>query len=278
MRLFPKTQKLIKISLASALVSLLLLPAVHAQDFTQGYSSDETLLRGSVVGVVPDETNKVQAITADQEEQLLGVVVRSTDSALTVTDDRTGVFVATSGRFEVLVSDVNGPINSGDHIAVSSIEGIGAKANRDAQFVLGAALQGIDFTNSERILSQATVTGADGNPVTVNIARIIAEIDVGPNPNRPANQQAPDSLIRFSEAVAGKPVSALKIYAGLAIILIASGISGSLLYSAVKSSIISIGRNPLSKRSVLTGLAQVVVVSTIIFVSGLVAVYLILKI
>lgn len=253
------------------------LPVV-AQEFTQGYSTTENLLRGSVVGITPGQDNQVEPINSEQNEDLLGVVVRSNDSAVTLTEDTTGVFVATNGRFEVLVSDIRGDIDARDPITTSALSGIAQKAGNTEKLIIGKMLEDIDFTDQSQILSRTSVTDAEGNTFVVSIARGLAEIDIEPNPNLKSETKAPDFLVNFSETIAGKPVSALRIYAGLIIIVIAGAISGSLLYSSVKTSIISIGRNPLSKNSVLTGLAQVVVISVIIFISGLVAVYLLLKI
>ena len=249
-----------------------------AQEFTQGYSSTETLLRGSVVGLSRDQENQVETITSDRNEDLLGVVVRSNDSAVTLTEDTTGVFVVTSGRFEVLVSDVGGALVAGDTVTTSPLKGIAQKGGSNQTLILGKMLTDIDFTDQSRILSTTQVTDEDGNTIGVRVARALVEIAVGPNPNLSSETRAPEFLVKFSETIAGKPVSALRIYAGLIIIVIAGAISGSLLYSSVKTSITSIGRNPLSKNSVLTGLAQVVVISLFIFISGLVAVYLLLKI
>ncbi len=257
---------------------LMAMSVVSAQDFTQGYSSEETLLRGSIVGLAEENSNSVATVNTENAGDTLGVVVRDTDSAVTITDDRTGVFVVTTGRFEVLVSSINGEIATGDWLSVSSINGVAMVSDESQRFVVGTALEDVDFSDSANILSQTTVTDSTGNEITVGIARVLAEISIGPNPNRVDDRSAPDFLISFSETIAGKPVAAVRIYAGLAVMLIATIIAGSLLYSAVKSSIISIGRNPLSKKSVLAGLAQVVIISLIIFISGLVAVYLILKI
>ena len=260
-----------------SMFGLLAVPA-FAQEFTQGYATTETLLRGEIVGINAEQENQVSSINSDNNEDLLGVVVRSNDSAVTLTEDTTGVFVATTGRFEVLVSDIRGNISSGDNITTSPVTGIGQKAGPTEGQILGKMLETIDFNDTSRVLSQTTVTNDNGETLTVNIARGLAEINIGPNPDLASEASAPEFLVKFSETIAGKPVSAIRIYAGLIIIIIAGAISGSLLYSSVKTSIISIGRNPLSKNSVLTGLAQVVVISVIIFISGLVAVYLLLKI
>jgi len=49
------------------------------------------------------------------------------------------------------------------------------------------------------------------------------------------------------------------------------------LYGGIRSSIISIGRNPLAKKSIVRGLIQVITVGVIILVIGLFSVYLLLR-
>ncbi len=275
MRLSHRKASLILISF---FVTIILVVPVMAQEFTQGYSTTKSLLRGSIVGITPGQENQVETINNDRNEDLLGVVVRSNDTAVTLTEDTTGVFVATNGRFEVLVSNLGGPIKSGDIITTSPLSGIAKKAGTSEKLTIGKMLEDIDFNDQSRILAETSVTDKEGATVVVKIARALAQINIGPNPDLQSEAKAPEFLISLSETIAGKPVSALRIYAGLIIIIVAGAISGSLLYSSVKTSITSIGRNPLSKNSVLTGLAQVVVISVIIFISGLVAVYLLLKI
>ena len=269
-----------KILLLVAAFLLLLPTAILAQDFTQGYSADERIIRGSVVALDEEDVNKVEPISDERIEDVLGIVVRANDSALTLTEDRTGVFVATTGRFEMLVSDINGPIAVGDDLTISSIKGVAMLADPDHVTLVGTAREAFDTADENApILEDFIVQDSAGNDVRISIGRIDAEIIIRPNPNARRVQQVPQFLANIAESITGNSqISALRIYSSLAVLVLASGIAGSLLYSAVRNSIISIGRNPLSKKSVLAGLAQVIVVGMIIFLSGLVAVYLILKI
>lgn len=258
--------------------SLLLVSSVFAQDFTQGYGSDALLPRGSIVALNKNDPNKVELVNSERARDVLGIVVRNNDTAVTLTSDRSGVFVATTGRFQVLVSDLNGDIQQGDLVSVSPIAGIGMKSDENQQHVVGEALTPSNLGDSANIVSQYTIENPDGTTTDVAVGRILVDIDVKPNPFAKSSDKAPKFLIDVTNTIAGKPVSPLRIYAALAVLMVASAVAGSLLYSAVRSSIISIGRNPLSKRSVLAGLSQVVIISVIIFMSGLFAVYLILKI
>ncbi|MDQ3065349.1 MAG: hypothetical protein M3Q36_03720, partial [bacterium] len=77
--------------------------------------------------------------------------------------------------------------------------------------------------------------------------------------------------------IAGKSLSPAKIYMSAGVFLIGTGIAFAILISGIRSSMISIGRNPLSKKSILRGLLQVIITSLIILIISVSAVYLLLK-
>src|SRR5690606_4642733 len=91
---------------------------------TQGYGSDSTLQRGTIVSLDAEDTNKVAPASKDNQDRLHGVVIAPNDSALTLSDDQQKTFVATIGRFDALVSTESGIIQPGDFLTVSSITGI----------------------------------------------------------------------------------------------------------------------------------------------------------
>ena len=63
----------------------------------------------------------------------------------------------------------------------------------------------------------------------------------------------------------------------MAVLFAAAAVSGALIYSGVRSGMIAIGRNPLSKKSILRGIVQVIIVAITIFLIGIFGVYLLLK-
>jgi hypothetical protein len=259
--------------------SILFVP-IFAQDFTQGFSADKQIIRGSVVAIDETDPSKVEIVDDSRIEDIHGVVVRANDSPLTLTSDRTGVFVTTTGKYDVLVADINGVIKQGDDLTISSIKGVAMLSDPDHVTLIGTALEDFDVSDpATPVLDTFKATDNSDNEVAISIGRIQVEVGIKPNPNARRVQQVPQFLASIAEAITGNSeISAFRIYAALLVLILASGIAGSLLYSAVRNSIVSIGRNPLSKKSVLAGLAQVVIVGAIIFLSGLVAVYLILKI
>jgi hypothetical protein len=271
------SQRSFRALLVAVLISSLTVFSVFAQELTQGYSSDDNLVRGSIVALNKEDSTKVETISSDQLERMFGVVVRSNDSALSLSEDNQGVFVATKGRFEILVTDINGEIKNGDLISLSSFPGIGMKADGRQKFVIATALQDFDVNNPDSVISKTEVKDTAGQSHNASIGRIIADVEVKPNPLALENQNVPAFLASISSTIAQKPVTAARIYAGLIVLLLTSTVSASLLYSVIRSAVISIGRNPLARKYVLKGVIQVIMISILIFVAGLFAVYLILK-
>lgn len=90
------------------------------------------------------------------------------------------------------------------------------------------------------------------------------------------NTSVPRALQALANDVAGRNVSALRLMiSGLVIIAMLTAI-GVIGYSSVRSSIISIGRNPLSEQAVHKSLFQVGVTSFGVLAFSIILVYLIL--
>ncbi len=252
------------------------LGSVGAQTVTQGYSSDEPLQRATIVSLVQDDPLKVEAASLDNIERLHGVVVARNDATFVLTAEEEQTLVTTNGRFEAFVSNENGPIELGDFITVSRVNGIGMKAGDIEPSIIGKA-NGV-FDGETDVLSTSEI---DVNGVTqkVAIGRVQIDIGVAGNPLfRPTQTNVPGVLQRLAENVAQKPVSAARIYISLTVFFGALIVAGTLLYSGVRSSVISVGRNPLSKKSITKSLIQIILTSVIILLLGVFGVYLLLRI
>lgn len=259
----------------------LVLPAYMAGGFlsaqevaVQGFNTDQSLRRGMIVGLAQDDPTKVEAIADDRSDRLHGVVVDQNEAPFSISSDDSKVYIASSGKYRTLVSDVNGPIKAGDFVGVSNIEGIGQKVAEYQPLVLGKALQ--DFIPGDGSITLSTTEDKSGN--AIHIGSIIIDVSVSRNPNQAdPYKNIPDFLKRAADYVANKPVSVVRIYAAMAVLIVFAGVAGSLIYSAVRSSITAIGRNPLSKKSITRSLIQVVLVAFIILVAGVFTVYLMLR-
>ena len=259
-----------------SLIAISLTSPISAQSVTQGYSSDKVLQRGTVVSLDTEDTSKVVAATRVNQDRLHGIVVASNDSSFTLSNETEKTFVATIGRFEGLVSTEAGTIQPGDFLTISNVSGIAMKAGEFDPYTVGKAIVGFDGTDNS--VSTTELKDSTGNTQKVSIGRVMIDISVGSNPLlRPVESSLPQFLEKASEAIANKPVSPARVYLGIFILLSSASIAGSLLYSGARSSMISIGRNPLSKKSITKSLMQIVLTSIIIFLIGLFGVYLLLR-
>lgn len=268
--------RLFSLACLCLLVALSVVSPLKAQTVTQGYGSDEQLQRGMIIRLKKEDSTKVLPLTLEKIEDMHGVVVDSQDAPVTLSSEGQRFFVATTGHFDVMVSTQNGPIAAGDYITISALGGIGMKAGTAEPVVVGRALASFDGkTNSQGSSKVKDSTGAE---IAVTIGRVKVDITVAKNPLlKAAEPNVPEFLRKAASTVGGKAVPAIRIYLGLAILIMSSIVAGSLLFSGVKSAIISIGRNPLSKKSIVKGMIQVVITALIIFILGIFGVYLLLK-
>lgn len=262
---------------ASVMLAVLIVISVSgpvlAQTVLQGYASDEALQKGMLVKLKNEDQSKVETVTEATLDSLKGVVADANDSPVTLSGDGQKIFVATSGSYEVLVSNENGQIAQGDYISASSLAGIGMKANENQTVVLGRAIA--KFEGGGDSIGKSTTK--DGQ--NVSFGRIKVDIGVVKNPllKNPEKDKVPDVLQKVASTVAEKPVTSLRIYLALCVLIATTLVAATTLFSGVRSTVISIGRNPLSKGIIIKGLVQVLLVSLIIFITGLFGVYLLIK-
>ena len=259
----------------SLIVSLCFVGLLSAQTVNTGYKSDEPLQTGMLVMETEDDPKKVAAVSLDTLSRLKGIVVQKNDSPVTLYSEDERVFVADTGEYEVLVSDENGSIEPGNYLSISSLSGVAMKANDTQELVVGRATEKFEG-NGDRLSS--TVDSRTNK--TINFGRISAAISIKRNPNfdESQNNSVPKPLERVSFSIAGKPVNTARIWMATAVFLGSLLVTGIMLYSGARSSLISVGRNPLSRSVIIKGLGQIVVLSLIVFISGMFAVYLLLRI
>ncbi|HSD55938.1 MAG TPA: hypothetical protein VLA92_02180, partial [Candidatus Saccharimonadales bacterium] len=106
------------------------------------------------------------------------------------------------------------------------------------------------------------------------------EVTVAHNPlyEKEEDVGVPKILSKAAELVTNRPVSAFRIYASLAVFALSLIVAGCILYAGVRSGVTSIGRNPLAKKTIWRSMIQVTIMSLIVFVIGVFAVYLLLRI
>lgn len=239
-----------------------------AETIVRAFTSKETLQPGWIVAVDKDSPDTVNVAPADDPSKIYGVVIDPSRAPLTLQpQEGLRVYVATSGAYPVLVTTQNGAIEPGDFVSMSSTNGIAAKATTNQSYILGQALEEFDGNNN-------VITGGEGDSA---IGRIMVTVLPGKNPLVDDRTAIPEPLKRAGEAIAGKTISPLRIYAALAIFMATTVITISILWVGIKSGMIAVGRNPLSRHSIIRGLSQIIIVAALVFVCGVFAVYLLLR-
>ncbi|MEK7153494.1 MAG: hypothetical protein AAB834_06095 [Patescibacteria group bacterium] len=252
---------------------------VFAQNVTQGYQSDQALQKGMIVRLKRGDSTKVEALNQKEVAEMLGVVVASSDAPVSLSTSGVDqeVFVATFGQYDVLVSTQNGPIKEGDFVTISSLSGVGMKASDKQQLVVGKALRTFDDrSEAESVMTLETNKGKK----EVRLGRVVVEVSVAHNPlyEDSGDTAVPKFLAKAVGLVTDRPTSAFRIYASLAAAVFSIIIAGSILYAGVRSGMTAVGRNPLARHSIFRNLIQVTLMALIVFVIGVFAVYLLLRI
>lgn len=239
---------------------------------TQGFKADDpSLARGALVSLKNTSADTVELSNTARAKRLVGVI--SQNAFLELSDSTSSVQVVTSGPASILVSDINGEVKAGDKISPSPIAGVGMKATASG-VIIGTAQS--DLGSSSTV--ERTVSSQSGAQQTVHIGLVPAQVNVAAYIlNDQADNTVPSFLQGFANSVAGRTVSPTRVLiATLLTVLLFVGVT-VLLYSSVRASIISIGRNPLSESALRRSLWQVGLTVAVVIVAGLLAVYLVLR-
>jgi hypothetical protein len=244
-----------------------------------GYAAETPLDNGTIVQLVAKDAKKVKVATQKELANMFGVTVDRNTLPLTISngDQENEVFVAVSGTYNVLVSTQGGDIKSGDYVTMSSVNGVAMKAGTEEKVVFGRA--NASFDGKGLTLGQTTLKDSNGKDnQVVKIGSIPVTINIQRNPNIQSTEaNLPDMLRRVGQAIAEKEVSPVRIYLSMGIAAVSLIAAIAVLYAGVRSGVISIGRNPMGKKSIFRALLQVILTSVLILVIGLFAVYLLLK-
>lgn len=271
MKLLTKALKYIGI-ISTVIVSLLAFGSIAnaTTPISQGYSTKENISTGSIVSLEENSDDYVVASTIKNSDNILGVVINSNSSVITLSNGEDNqVQVATSGTIPVLVSDINGDIKKGDHVTASSIKGVGMKADSNTK-VIGIA-QGFPVGTKTQ-----TYKDANGQEKTITLGEVSVLINVAYYFKEPEKTIIPNSIQYLANAIAGKAVEPLPIIISGVIFIITIIVVASIIYSMIKNSIVSIGRNPMSQAAVYRDVIQLSVLVLGILTVSVISIYVIL--
>lgn len=171
------------------------------------------------------ETDTYSLSTRVNDKRVYGVTAERPVLVFATSDD--ALPVVTNGVTRVRVSGVNGPITRGDLLMTSSEPGVAVFANLEDEYVFAVALESWIASSTGTILAEVGVEQARAR----QLSRLEAVATAG-------MERRPISLAR-----------------GLIAVVIAIGGLGFVLYSfrsVIKAGVVSIGRNPRARASILT--------------------------
>ena len=239
---------------------------------SQGYSTNEKLSLGSIVSMENNSSDHVTATTTGNLNSMLGVVISDGNSLLSISSDQANqIQVATSGIAQVLVSDINGSISQGDQITASPVSGVGMKATSNVK-VVGIAQASFSSNNS----TTEAYTDKSGAKHSMILEQLPVLVNVAYYYKQPDKTIIPTAIQSLANALANKNVNALPILISAGIFIVTLIVVVSIVYSMIRSSIISVGRNPMSQPAIYRDLIQLSALVVGILVVAVVSIYMIL--
>lgn len=264
-----------------ALAAGLVVPAgaeTYGGGNVQGYAADQPIDNGTIVRLTGESSNRVTPVGKDNLQNMFGVAVDPQQLSIKLTTEslQNETYVAVSGTYNVLVSTEGGAIAAGDYVTLSSIKGVVMKAGTEEETVFGRAARAFDGRGVT--LGSSQLKDSLGGTTTVQLGSVPVTIDIKRNPNEKSTKaKVPEVLERIGQAIAEKEVSPIRIYISMAITAVSLVAAIVVIYTGVRNSVISIGRNPMSKKSIFRALLEIILTSFLILIIGLFAVYLLLR-
>ncbi|HEY6736939.1 MAG TPA: hypothetical protein VI322_04460 [Candidatus Saccharimonadia bacterium] len=264
------------LGLLAGCMGLSLMPIAAWASLSQGYATTSSIATGSLVSLDEKVGGQVDVADLTNVGRLFGVAVPPSSTSIALSGSGANqAQVATSGTVSLLVTNAGGDIKLGDYITVSPIAGVGQKVGDTSTRVIGTAQA--DFNGSGDGTTKRTIdTGSGKTEVSIGQIPVVVAVSSYTATDGKQPYVIPSWLQSLSNTLAGKAVSPVRIIIAGAILLVALVCVTVLLYAAVRNSIISIGRNPLSRNSVLRGLLEVMAIVVGILIATAVAMYLVI--
>lgn len=250
--------------------------ASASSPISQGFTANESIAPGMIVGTKRSSAREVEYASSDSAARMQGVVTN--DAAIEIIESgQRQVQVARDGIIQTYVSDINGAIAKNDRIAPSPLQGIGMRATHSG-YVLGTAQT--DFTEATSVVERQ-IADVEGKTRTVKIGLIAVALSVSQYESQQATDESsimPEVIHTIVRTITGKDVSPMRIVAALFILVVGLGAIGILLNASIRSSITSIGRNPLAAPAVHRSVLEVLLFSVGMLLAVLTGTYIVLVI
>lgn len=244
--------------------------ATTSAAISQSYQTTSTnIVQGTLLSLPSKGSSSVGPAGSSTAGNLVGVAVSKPLVQLSTDTQQHSVQVATGGTTNVLVSDINGPVYTGDKITASPVSGIGMKATAASEIV------GVAQAN---LSSVKTVTksfaGTNGKTVKAKVGLLPVAVNVAYYSAAPQGSIAayvPPFLQSLANGIAGKAVSPLRVLIGTIALILGFVTIIIMLYTGIRSGVISLGRNPLAADALRRGMVDILVTAMgVLVVAGVI--------
>lgn len=251
------------------LIQVLLLGAASSQAITRGYATDDLSLRPGMTVALSGVTEtgklpKVTRATIENQDKIIGVATTVNESLVTIGSSEAEVYIENEGNVPAFVSDINGPIKKGDLLTISPLQGILMKAV-DSSKIIGIAQE--DFIDSKATSYKISDSVKD--------ATLVEEISVNLDSKGGNSQNGSqnNALTRVGQSLTGRQISELRMIVALIVFFIVMISEGAILYGSISSAVRSLGRNPLAGKMIRHEMSRVALISIVVLLVGLAAIY-----
>jgi hypothetical protein len=240
---------------------------------SQGFLTHGDVPSGSIVSLQKNSTDYIDLSTTTNANNILGIVIDGSPSPVVISSDQANqAQVATNGVEKVLVSDINGNIEVGDSVTASPISGVGMKATSNTKAV-GIAQDNFPNTTSKK----QSYKDKSGKEHSVNIGEVPVLVNVADFFKQPEKTLIPQAIQNIANALAGKKVDSLPILISIGIFIVTLIVVVSIIYALIHSSIISVGRNPMSQAAVYRNVLQLSGLVVVILIGSVASIYMVLR-
>jgi hypothetical protein len=263
------------LAVVAACLVLFGLPSASASsaNISHSYDADGTIVNGDLVGLEANKPDYVQLANTGNGTRLLGVAVNSGDSLLAVDASTAKIQVATSGSAGVLVTTLNGNINVGDEIGVSPFNGLGMKAVANSHIV-GLAEASFNSQSSGATLRQVKDESNHTKQIWVGFTQV--SLAVSSN-STPAGGSRLSFLQKIAKSLTGHTISTFRILISIVILLLAVVVLVAIIHASIYGSLLSVGRNPLAKDSIIRALIYITTMAILLVSIAASAIFFLLK-
>ncbi len=243
------------------------------ESISNPYKTATTLKPGSVVSLDTTTLDEVVLANTSNGQRLVGVTVNNQQSLLAVNDASNTTQVVSNGITETLVSTINGPISLGSQVSVSPLSGV-AESDSSGSRVVGIAEAAFNSSTSGAVSENVYDTNKHLHTIYVGYIPVLIAV----NSNATTNESGGfiNSFRSLLSNIAGHTVSNTVLVLISVISFVAFLSIIVLIYGAITGGLISLGRNPLAKGSILSSVGQIFLMVLVIAAVSVGIIYFIL--